>query len=178
MQASSPRKDVVMKSLFKPLLIGALLASAGFNVLAQGAGPGPMMPGGPMGHHGPRDPARMHQAMAQRQAELKTSLKLSAEQEAAWATYVAAMQPPSDMPGMNPEYRQKMHEEMQKLTTPERIDQMIAMKARRDAEMAKRADATKAFYATLSPEQQKVFDAGTMRHGPRHARAGRPAQKS
>jgi periplasmic protein CpxP/Spy len=32
------------------------------------------------------------------------------------------------------------------------------------AAMAQRGDATKAFYAVLTPEQQKVFDASTTRH--------------
>ena len=58
-------------------------------------------------------------------------------------------------------------EDMAKLTTPERIDKMKAMRTEHHAvmslEMDKRADATKAFYAVLSPEQQKVFDEKTMR---------------
>ena len=32
------------------------------------------------------------------------------------------------------------------------------MKAERDTYMTKRMEATKAFYAALTPEQQKVFD--------------------
>ena len=40
---------------------------------------------------------------------------------------------------------------------------MRAMRSARAAEMDKRADATKTFYAALSPEQKKVFDAETAR---------------
>ncbi|MFY8043464.1 MAG: Spy/CpxP family protein refolding chaperone, partial [Rhodoferax sp.] len=40
------------------------------------------------------------------------------------------------------------------------------------AEMTKRDDATKAFYATLSPEQKKVFDAESARMGGKHGGRG------
>mgnify|MGYP000387936472 CR=1 FL=1 len=52
---------------------------------------------------------------------------------------------------------------MAKLSTPERIDQMQALHAQRDAEMKKRGDATKTFYAGLNAEQKKTFDAETAR---------------
>ncbi len=148
---------------FKSLLIAALLASAGMAAHAQGAG---VPATGGMAHHQRMDPARMQEMMAKHQADMKAKLKLSPSQENAWNAYMASMQPPADMAArMNPENRQKMHDEMQKLTTPERIDRMNAMKAQRDAEMAKRGESTKTFYAVLSPEQKKVFDANSMRGG-------------
>ena len=64
-----------------------------------------------------------------------------------------------------------MRSEFERLTIPERIDRLRALKAQRDAEMVRRGDATKAFYATLSPEQQKVFDSETLRFG-RHRHGG------
>ena len=164
-----------MKSVFKPLLISTLLATAGLVAYAQGAG-GPMPDGSRM-HHGHMDPAKMQEMMAKRQAALKAKLNLNAGQETAWATYVAAMQPPADIGArMSPESRKKMHDEWAVLTTPQRIDRMNEMKTRRDAEMAKRGDATKSFYSALSPEQQKVFDASTMRHGGPHDGPGKPAK--
>ena len=54
--------------------------------------------------------------------------------------------------------------EMAKLTTPQRMEKMQAMKTERDAQMTKRLEAVKASYATLNPEQQKVFAAETMNH--------------
>ncbi len=163
-----------MKSVFKPLLISALLATAGLCAYAQDAS-GPPRGGYAMRHHGPMDPAKMQEMMAKRAAALKAKLNLGATQEGAWATYMAAMQAPADMGArMNPENRKKMHDEWAALTTPQRIDRMNEMKARRDAEMAKRSDATKAFYAALSPEQQKVFDTSTMRHG--HGGPGGPGK--
>ena len=166
-----------MTSFFKPLLIVSLLAAAGASVNAQGMGMGGPQ-SGPMGQHHRMDPAKMQEMMAKRQADLKAKLKLASAQEAAWAAYTAAMQPPAGMP-VSSESRQAMHDSMAKLITPERIEHMNAMKAQRDAEMTKRNEATKTFYAALSPEQQKVFDANTMGHGRGHGGPGKHApQKS
>lgn len=149
-----------MTSFIRPLLIASLLAAAGVSAQAQGMG-GPQS--GPMGQHHRMDPARMQDTMATRQADLKAKLKLTAAQEAAWTAFTTSVQPPADMASrMGQGNRQKMHDDMAKLTTPERIDQMQAMKTQRDAAMTKRHDATKAFYAALTPEQQKAFDANTL----------------
>jgi len=43
--------------------------------------------------------------------------------------------------------------EMEKLTTPERIEKMMAMKAARDAQINSRMNAVKTFYAKLNPQQ-------------------------
>jgi hypothetical protein len=56
------------------------------------------------------------------------------------------------------EQRHRMHEEFAHLSTPERLDRMRALRTQRNAEMDRRADATKAFYAQLTPPQQKAFD--------------------
>jgi hypothetical protein len=58
--------------------------------------------------------------------------------------------------------------EMEKLTTPERIDKMMAMKATRDAQINLRMIATKTFYASLNPQQQKVFDTHASKAMKRH----------
>lgn len=110
-----------------------------------------------------RDPAEQQKRMAerhsQRMAELKTQLKISPAQEGAWNSYASAMQPKAR--GERPS-----REEMQKLNTPQRIDRMQALQAERAAEMKARGDATKAFYAQLTPDQQKIFDERAKR-GPR-----------
>ncbi len=51
------------------------------------------------------------------------------------------------------------------MTTPQRLDQRLALMDRRMAEFRRRAEATKAFYAALSPQQQQVFDALGRLHG-------------
>ena len=156
-----------LKAKIKPLLLVGLMAGAAFSALAQTPPAGPM--GGQGGEqrgmlrHGPMDPAKMQAMMAKRQAALKETLKITAAQEGAWTAFTSTMQPSADMQ----KRRMEMRAEMDKLTTPERIDKMRALRNQRDAEMDKRASATKTFYAALSPEQQKVFDAQPMRgdHG-------------
>ena len=45
------------------------------------------------------------------------------------------------------------------MTTPQRLDAMAAHMAQRQQAFAARAEATKRFYAQLTPSQQKAFDA-------------------
>jgi protein CpxP len=103
--------------------------------------------------------------IAKRQAELKAKLKITPTQEGAWTSFTASMQPPAHGARPTPEQRA----EFAKLTTPQRIDKMREMRAQRQAErnaaMDKRGEATKTFYAALSPDQQKTFDAEHLRHG-------------
>lgn len=173
------------------IVAGSLLAGAAFSAGAQtpaaprvGPGtPAATLPAPPAAEH------RMHRAhdgkafermqerRAQRQAELKASLKLQPQQESAWTAFTGAMQPPA-----RPAHRidrAAARAEFQKLTTPERLARMQARQAERSERFARRADATRSFYAALTPEQQKTFDEATARHGagghPHHAPQG-PAQ--
>ncbi|WP_225782087.1 Spy/CpxP family protein refolding chaperone [Xenophilus sp. Marseille-Q4582] len=181
-----------MISLRQRVLWASLMASAAFAASAQqpapvGAAPvqAQMAPSGPApqeaaqakadkpghrGEHKKLDPAerfeRMHKRMVERQAQLKDKLKLNASQEAAWAQYTGALQPP--VPPATGQSRLS-RADFAKLSTPERLDRMQARQAERQARFAQRAQATKQFYAQLTPEQQKTFDAETLqRHGPRH----------
>ena len=113
-----------------------------------------------MGHH---DPAKMQAMMAKRQADMKATLKITPAQEGSWTSFTAAMQPPAHA-RPTPEQRA----EFDKLTTPQRIDKMREMRTQRmtemNASMDKRGEATKTFYAALTPEQQKTFDAERQKH--------------
>lgn len=118
---------------------------------------------------------RMHDMMMKRHARhleaLKTSLKLMPEQENQWTAFAGSMRP------HHPETRHTAIADMEKLTTPERIDKMNALKAQRDVEMKKRDEATKSFYLTLSDEQKKTFDqeAAKFMHRRGEARHGTPS---
>jgi hypothetical protein len=57
---------------------------------------------------------------------------------------------------MGPERR--MVEHPMPKTTPERLAEMEVMMTKHVAEMKAHNDATRAFYAQLSPSQQKAFD--------------------
>lgn len=188
-----------MKLSSKHLLLTTLMATCGFAAIAQNATPSAPAPAAgaqPQMHD------RMHRAdassirermlgshhermaerVAKRQAELKTKLKITPAQEDAWTTFAASRQAPTHMAGgMGMRHDPKLKADMDKLTTPERIDKMRTIRAERmttmNAEMDKRDAATKAFYAALSSEQKAVFDAVVMhsgRHGMRgeHGRMG------
>ena len=164
-----------MKSSFKLSLLAVLMAVAGVSYAMGPMGGQCDMSGGMSGRNGMQqsrsgkmDPARMQARMDQRHAVLKTQLKLSADQEAAWTAFDAAHKVPGMMNKQRPD-----RAEMAKLTTPERIDKMKAMRAEHQAEADKRADSTKAFYAVLNAEQKKVFDSFAM-NGP--GKSGRQGQ--
>lgn len=171
-----------MKSIFKPSLLAALLATAGLAAYSQAPARGDcsaMMGSGGMGHErmGKMDPARMQAWMDKRNAELKARLKLTPAQEGGWTTYTAAMKPAASMMVERPD-----RTELDKLPTPERIDKMKALRTQRmhdmSAAMDKHDEATKAFYATLTSEQKKVFDASAMRRqGPAGPMGGPRAGK-
>ena len=153
------------------LLLAALLATSGTVALAQtppapAAGDAaPHHAAGERRDHMKKDPAEMRQRMAERHehrmAELKSQLKITSDQGAAWDTFAVAMKPPA-----RPERPPMSRAEFDKLTTPERIDLMQKRRAERDQQMNQRADAVKAFYAQLTPEQQKTFDAQARHFGP------------
>lgn len=144
-----------MKPIRTSLITAGMLLALGSAALAQ-TGP---MPGAGMPHGAHTEKMREH--MTERHAkhltELKAKLKLEAGQEAAWKTFADAMQPPAT-PAARPD-----RAAFEKMTTPERIDQMQAWHAQRDADMKKHGDATKTFYASLNAEQKKTFDAETGR---------------
>ena len=146
-----------MKTYFKTLIIATLLAGAGVSAFANKDGSA-MMDGKPRAEHRRMDPAKMEEMHAKRSADLKAKLKITAAQEGAWTTFTAAMKPPARDAQQRPD-----RAELEKLSTPERLDKMRALRTQHmgdmQAAMAKRDDATKAVYAALTPEQKKLFDA-------------------
>lgn len=172
-----------MKSLHRHLMTAGLAAVLGIGAFAQAQTPAPASPSAAptapqaQGERGRMDPARAEQfrarhaeRMAKRLDALKQKLQITSAQEGAWNTWTAAMKPA--------QFQRGNREEFRNLTTPERIDRMRSLRAQRMAEMDKRGDATKAFYAALNPEQKKVFDQAGARSGGgfgggRHGHGGR-----
>lgn len=142
-----------MKSLRTPLITASILFGLSGLALAQTA------PGTESSRPQRMEKMREHmgQRHAQHLAELKSKLKLQTTQESAWTTFEQAMQMPKE-PMPRPE-----RAAFEKMTTPERLDQMQARRTEMDARMQKHAEATKNFYGTLTPEQKKVFDTETAR---------------
>jgi periplasmic protein CpxP/Spy len=164
-----------MNPIHRRLALAAALAACAFASQAQTPPPGMPGPQGMQGMHGMHDGAGMHQRMQERMQEhhqrrmegLKRILQLTPQQEGAWSAWAAAMRPAANMHRMN-------HDEMAQLTTPQRIDRMRQVRAQRTAEMDRKAEATKSFYAQLTPPQQKAFDEVSMRfmHRGHHGRHG------
>lgn len=152
-----------MKTHFKTLIIATLLAGAGVSAFANKEG-GTMMDGKPRAEHRRMDPAKMEEMHAKRSADLKAKLKITAAQEGAWTAFTTAMKPPARDAKQRPD-----RAELEKLSTPERLDKMRALRTQHmtdmQAAMNKRDDATKALYAALSPEQKKLLDAEHTRMG-------------
>lgn len=154
----------------------ALMAAAALTLataavaVAQDApppGPPPMTDEGPGGPDGAPPMMRHHrhhrldpEAHAQ---HLRDVLQLRADQDGALKAYLDAVAPGDR--GKDRPNREAVDAPRQPLTTPERLDR----EAEHLAHAKARIDATRAFYAALSPSQKKAFDAlGPMAggHGP------------
>ena len=151
----------------RPVLLGASILALG---AAGAANAQPAPPPGVQREAGHRhmDPAEH----AQRKAEhLRAALQLTPAQEPALRAFVDAT---SHRPG-DREARRGERERLASMSTPERLDRMRARLDEHRQRFERHAEATKRFYAQLSPTQQKAFDAlrpehmrghGGMRHGP------------
>ena len=155
-----------------PWLLAALVSASGIAAWAQPAPQGSAQAAAP-GSDKPRHGAMMERMKARHEqhlAQLKTKLQLKPEQEPAWSTFAGAMAPPAQA-GTRPDWSEVM-----RLNTPERIERMKSLHQQRqnemNAQMERRGEAAKTFYAALSPEQKKVFDDETRQHMARMARGG------
>ncbi|MFZ6871418.1 Spy/CpxP family protein refolding chaperone [Undibacterium sp. Di27W] len=142
-----------MNTLQKKLSIALTALTLGAASLSWAQSSAPAAPPAGHGQHG--DPAKwaekMKERMAKHQAELHDKLKITAAQEPAWKTFTDAMNP-GPMPA-RPDRK-----EMDKLTTPERMEKGLEKMKEHLAKMQSRLASLKTFYAVLTPEQQKIFD--------------------
>ena len=144
----------------KHLLACALLAGLGAAAQAQQQPPAATAAAPAQGHHR-HDPAQRAAMVNKHLADLKQKLQVTSAQESAWSSFSAAMQPTA--------HQRPDRSALAAMPTPDRLDHLRALRDQRNAEMDRRAEATKAFYAVLTPEQQKTFDGETARRfaGPR-----------
>lgn len=144
-------------SFYKRALMVSLIAGSGVLAASSFA-----MPGGPGSkgdcdaQHGQKNQAERMEQRTKHMTELKAKLKLRPDQAAAWNAFVSDRQAEARPMGAD---REAMRNEFAKLNTPQRLDKMQAMSDMHHAKMLERAQATRAFYAQLTPEQQSVFDA-------------------
>ena len=145
----------------KSITAAAVLAACGLAAQAQtppppapGAAPHMQMqmPGGAAMHE--RMQEHMQQRLQRRMESLKRILQISPAQDGAWNNWVAAMRPdPRSM-----EQRHRMREEFSRLSTSVRLVRLCVLRSLCFVLLVRRADATTAFYAQLTPPQQKAFD--------------------
>jgi periplasmic protein CpxP/Spy len=146
------------RALLVGLLAGSgILAASSFAMTAAGSTEN----GGCEGRHGHKIHAQWEARGAEHLSELKGMLKLHPEQEAAWEAFASASQPETHFRRLG---GLAIRGEMEKLNTPQRLDKMLAMADAHRAKLAERAEAIKAFYAQLTPEQQGAFDAEAVRN--------------
>ena len=163
-----------------PTLRHAALAALAAATLAGSAGVAQQAWAQQDDHRGP--PADMRARMqAQMQTmreaherqhaqDLRTILRLRPDQEGALAAYLQSHRRPEgprgarrDPPGAAPGSAMGAP-----MTTPQQLDAMARREAGHAAMQQKHAEALRAFYAALSPEQRQVFDALQRMHGTGH----------
>ncbi len=134
----------------------AAVVSVAYAVQAQDQAPSAQ---GPV--HSPEQRATwMHDRQEARSKALHAILNLRPDQEAAFQAFQAAMTPPAREP-----HDRGGQADAAEMTTPQRLDRMAERMAKHEAEFQRRAAAIKSFYAVLSPEQQRAFDAMSMLGG-------------
>ena len=149
-----------MNSFSKYLVMMSMTAAIGVSAFAAETSERADGGGKDMGWHH-KTPEQMRAAMQKHQAMLHDQLQLSAAQEPAWKSFVAATTPTE----MGKRWGDRAA--MEKMSAPERMEKHLAMSKERDARMQSHLAALKTFYAVLTPEQQKTFDRNTM-HGRKH----------
>lgn len=178
-----------MKSTFQRIAVAGVL-SLGLAVSAAAAQDRPAGPGGPQaqgqrgpwgpGARGPRGGDRQKlfaEMQHRREQRLHDLLQIKPDQEAAFHTFLAALDQARPHHGQRQDGKGRgagaQGAPKAPLTTPERLDRMNQRMAERTAERQQRMQQTtaavKAFYAVLSPEQRKAFDdLPVLKTGGRH----------
>ena len=89
---------------------------------------------------------------------LHDALHLTAAQEPAWSAYKATVTPPADAQ----QRRRAAAQLFPTLSAPRRIDLVEAEMQQDLDDLHRQSTALKAFYATLTPQQQHTFDTQTL----------------
>ena len=81
-------------------------------------------------------------------------LQLQTEQAQAWRAYRDELA----LERVDAAEAEAQADQLNAMTTPQRIDHQLAQLPMREAQMRRQAQAVRAFYAQLSPAQRRVFD--------------------
>lgn len=114
--------------------------------------------------HAQQRQAQFEARHAQHMEQLKTLLQIQNSQQSAWEQYAAAMKP---------DFAHFAKEKPTDKTAPKSHPntlQMLDMRQKHRELEQKRDDATRAFYSSLNPAQQKAFDQIAHKHDRKHGR--------
>ena len=138
----------MMKALHKAFVIGATII--GFTAASLPA----MAAEGQQHQYAATkfDPVKMQERMNQHAKRMHDALKITPAQEGAWQAYLSTLKANMPQPG------QFDRAAFKNLPAPERMEKRIEMAKSHITRMENNLAATKTFYATLTPEQQKLFD--------------------
>lgn len=141
-------KGLMMKTLHKAFVISA--AVIGFGAASLPA----MAEEAPQHQYAATkfDPVKMQERMDAHAKRMHDTLKITPAQEGAWQAYLSALK--SNMPQRG----QFDRAAFKNMPAPERMEKRIEMAKAHLSRMESNLAATKTFYATLTPEQQKLFD--------------------
>jgi hypothetical protein len=143
-----------------------LVASAAAQDRAQG-------PSAPAGQRGGDRQKSFEDRQHKREQRLHDLLQIKPDQETAFRTFVVALEqarPQRDQGQRGP--RQRGPDQDQTLTTPQRLDRAAQRLAGRQQRLQKESAAVKTFYAVLTPDQRKAFDATPVVGGRGFGRRG------
>ena len=160
-----------MNTLHKNILVALTALGIASAALAQTATG--QAPEGRHGHavsaeehaaHRAERQARRAERQAQRAATLRAELKITAQQEPAFAAYLAAGKPEQRQGVWSGADRARLAA----LPAPQRMQQRIERQKQRIARMEARLAAMNNLYAVLTPEQKQVMDSKAVRFGGKH----------
>lgn len=135
-------------------LILALAAAGSIVISAPIFAQGPAMPEAEQAQKSEQMQKRMHDRMEKHQAMMHDQLKITAEQEGAWKTFVEATKHNmQDRKQARPDRKQ-----MEAMSAPAMMELRLERAKEHLGMMQKHVEAVKTFYAVLTPEQQKTFD--------------------
>jgi len=139
-----------MKYTLSSLLLGSMIALGSTHTMAQPAEP---FHDGPPPRHAMQGDGMEHR-WAEYAATLKDRLHITTTQESLWNDFVASMKPTKEAQDKHPDFKA-----LAQLPTPERIERMRTLRKERELQLISRENAVKTFYAGLTSEQKKIFDA-------------------
>jgi len=168
-----------MNTLRKQILVALAavgFAGAAFAQTAAGTTAAPVQEGR-HGHAVTAEQRAAHQAkraefrakhaerQAARAAKLRADLKLTSQQEPAFAAFLAAGKPAARPQGQAAGKAPGERARFAALPAPQRMAHVVERQKQRTARMEARLAALNNLYAVLTPEQKKVFDSQPTRGG-------------